>query len=144
MDYMDYLMYRDWLWENRKSKQKNNSKRCEMYKEFTKADLKNGMVVEQRGGTRKIVINDRLIGYDSFGELKNYEDNLLKKVLLGSSDLDIVKIYQPTNTLYDFIEGTNLKLIWQRQEKPNYKEITIAEIEEKFGCKVKIVDKNTD
>jgi hypothetical protein len=113
-----------------------------MYKEFTKADLKNGMVVEQRCGARKIVINDRLVGYDSYGELITYEDNLLKKVGYGSSDLDIVKIYQPADTLYDSIKSISLKLIWQRQEKPNYKEVTIAEIEEKFGCKVKIVSEN--
>jgi len=143
MDYMDYFMYRDWLWKNRKSKRKNNSEGCEMYKEFTKADLKNGMVVEQRCGERKIVINDKIVGYDSFGELQTYEDNLSKRGY-SYSDLDIIKVYKFANTLRDSIKGKNLKLIWQRQKKPDYKEITIAEIEEKFGCKVKIVDKNTD
>lgn len=112
-----------------------------MYKEFTKADLKNGMVVEQRCGVRKIVIDDKIIGYDSFGELKSYEDNLSKKGCFYS-DLDIIKVYKFANTLRDSIKGKNLKLIWQRQEKPDYKEITIAEIEEKFGCKVKIVSEN--
>lgn len=31
-------------------------------KEFTKKDLKPGMVVEHNDGSRKLVLNDRLIG----------------------------------------------------------------------------------
>lgn len=42
-----------------------------------KSDLKNGMVVEQKCGSRKTVINDKIIGYDSYGELMSYDDNLL-------------------------------------------------------------------
>lgn len=102
-------------------------------KGFTKADLKNGMVIEQRCGTRKIVIEDRIVGYEEYGELQRYGDDLLHQ---NNPGLDIVKIYKPTNTIEQALRSNNLELLWERHE---VKEVTMAEVEEKFGCKVKIV-----
>lgn len=102
-------------------------------KEFTKAELKNGMVVEQRCGTRKIVIDDRIIGYDEYGELRNYRDDLLHH---NQPSLDIVKIYKPTNTIEQALKRNDLELLWERSE---IREVTMAEVEKEFGCKVKII-----
>jgi hypothetical protein len=103
-------------------------------KDFTKSDLANGMIVEQRCGMRKIVIEDRIVGYESYGELENYEDNLLHQ---NQPALDIVKIYKPADTIRLALHSNILQLLWERSE---VKEVTIAEVEEKFGCKVKIVE----
>ena len=43
-----------------------------MQKEFTKADLKDGMIVEYRDGKRRLVLNNRLIGKDGYYELNQY------------------------------------------------------------------------
>lgn len=102
-------------------------------KDFTKSDLANGMIVEQRCGMRKIVIEDRIVGYEEYGELENYEDNLLH---FCDPKFDIMKIYKYANTIEQALKSNDLKLLWERSE---VKEVTIAEVEEKFGCKVKIV-----
>lgn len=39
-----------------------------MNKEFTKADLKSGMVVEYRNGKRRLVLNNGLVGKDGYYE----------------------------------------------------------------------------
>lgn len=139
MDCMDYFMYRDWLWENRKSKQKNNSEGCEMYKEFTKADLKNRMVVKYRNGKRRMVVDDLLVGENYYGVLTMYNNDLTHKT---DNERDIIAVYPKAHifAMLNDIESYFTPL-WERSEA---KEVTMAEIEEKFGCKVKIVDKNTD
>lgn len=58
---------------------------------------------------------------------------------MDGSSLNIVKVYLPHN--YD--EYTTKKayneeyLVWERKEE--VKEISMKDVEEKFGCKVKIV-----
>ena len=49
--------------------------------------------------------------------------------------LDIMSVY--ASSVYS--ADTPTKLLWERKE---YKEVTIKEIEEKFGCKVKIVEED--
>lgn len=44
--------------------------------EFTKSDLKDGMVVEYRDGDRRMVIGDKLIGNIYWGSLAFYNENL--------------------------------------------------------------------
>ena len=109
-------------------------------KEFTKSDLKNRMVVEYRNGKRRMVVDDVLVGNTQYGELKEYNDDLSWNGGYNgtfASVLDIVKVYSEINVF----EGKDdiVKLgtpIWERHE---VKEVTMAEVEEKFGCKVKIV-----
>lgn len=106
-------------------------------KEFTKADLKDGMIVETRLGERKLVLGSQLVGARTYGDLSNYAETLLHKDTFYS-DLDILKVYDhsPYYTFYDILHGCCLTLLWER---PEVKEVTMAEIEEKFGCRVKIV-----
>ena len=133
------FIYNDLLSTIQELKQRNNSERCKMYKEFTKADLKNSMVVKYRNGKRRMVVDDLLVGENYYGELTMYNNDLTHKT---DNERDIMAVYPKAHifAMLNDIESYFTPL-WERSEA---KEVTMAEIEEKFGCKVKIVDKNTD
>lgn len=115
----------------------------EMNKEFTKGDLKTGMIVETREGVKYVVLRnactfgDLIVnGKDLYwNELSNYNDELIEHN--DYNELDIVKVYKPKHpyAIHTF-EEDKLELIWEREE---YKEMTVAEIEKELGYKVKIV-----
>ena len=105
-------------------------------------DLKTGMIVTTRNGDSHIVmrdfvdVGDILAGIsdndnitNTWTSLSEYNKDMKHNKLPG---LDIMSVY--TSYLYGI--DTPKKLLWQREE---YKEVTMEEIEEKFGCKVKIV-----
>lgn len=100
---------------------------------FTKADLKNRMVVEYRCGWRRLVVDNVLMGDGLYGRLDGYTDDLLEKD--QHSEYDIMKVYEQIHCIP--IPFGCLELIWQREET---KEVTMEDIEKKFGCKVKIVN----
>lgn len=89
-----------------------------MQKEFTKADLRDGMVVEYKDKAfgRRLVVGSFLIGIDGNCCLDNYE---------------IVKVYKTIRTkiFEKFIGDNNLELIWERKEP---KKMTIEEMREKL------------
>jgi len=96
-----------------------NYKESKMEEQFTKADLKSGMIVKNRKGDTFIVFNNyfadnenKLIGKEGYNLLSNYKNNLLN---VAHSDLDIMQIYKP------LVEPDVLKfsgvLIWQREEE---------------------------
>ena len=122
-----------------------------------KSDLRTGMVVESRDGSVGVVLlntatvsgikwfldcdRDRI---DFWQELNEYDNNLMLICSDGDDEEDIMKIYQPS----DFNDYTTMKvycdenLIFDREIKNisgEYKDVTMKDIEEKFGCKVKIV-----
>ena len=119
-----------------------------MEKEFTKSDLKNRMVVRQRCGTYKVVMDNYLLGAIQYGDLDtDYNDDLTSKI---NRDYDIMEIYGRIKMLYPFlfadrpdikklysvhIPKDELIFMWKRIEIG--REITVEEIEQKFGCKVK-------
>lgn len=110
-----------------------------MLKNFTKFELKPDMVVQTRDGSNYVILGKWLYGTSSVINIDHYQDDLTVR---GMPWLDIVKIYSGL-FFKKFLEDYSNDLIWQR-ESPDVKEVTIAEIEEKFGCKVKIInDKNT-
>ena len=109
---------------------------------FTKKDLKNRMVVEYRNGERYMVVDDILLGDNYWCSLSQYSDDLTRKSCrVGEvcSDYDIVKVF-PEIYYYSRMRTISVrngdKILWQRHE---VKEVTMTEIEEKFGCKVKII-----
>ena len=113
-----------------------------MYKTFTKSDLKNRMVVEDQKGRLKIYIDGILLGDETYSPIGDYNEDLMYGKR-SFSELDIVKVYGQVKFCHYLHSDnlSNLSLIWQREE---VKEVTMTEIEEKFGCKVKIInDKNT-
>lgn len=84
-----------------------------MKKEFTKADLKDGMVVEYRDLSRRVVIGNSLVGENGYNILDNYNDTLLS---WGFSDNDIIKVYEIKKPypFSDMMKDRNLRLIWNR------------------------------
>ena len=100
-----------------------------MQKNFTKSDLKDGMVVEYNDNSfgKRLVVGDFLIGEDGYADLGDYNENL-KNV---ESDLEIVRVYKIkcmgkiSSIMYD----VNLELIWERKEP---KKMTIEEMRKKL------------
>ena len=103
-----------------------------MQKEFTKADLKDGMIVEYRDGTRRIVIGNVFIGKDRFNYIDNYKCSLESYRI---KEYDICKVYSfllpyGFNSLF---KDNNLKLIWERTEVyTEVKNMTTEEMRQKL------------
>ena len=110
---------------------------------MTLNDLKTGMIVKLRNGDYHIIMrdfiddgdilaglscNNKILG--TWTSLSNYNQDMTRS---GVPYLDIVSVYAS----YPYSADTPTRLIWERNE---YKEVTMKEIEEKFGCKVKIID----
>lgn len=113
-----------------------------MYKTFTKDMLENGMIIKNREGEFRLMLNNCLIGEIHYGTLDNYSADLRS---ITNSNFDVMEVYAKIDVLRDINPNNRATVdknpIWVREE---IKEVTIAEIEEKFGCKVKIIkDKNT-
>lgn len=110
---------------------------------FTKADLKDGMVVETKGGKRYVVMGDKFMDYNSYYPLTNYGDDLVPICYLSrefKEDKTIVKVYKSdAKFLRYYFDSDCLELIWERKEEEPHKEMTVAEIEEKLGYKIKVV-----
>ena len=109
---------------------------------MTLDDLKTGMIVKIRNGEYHIIMrdfiddgdilaglscNNKILG--TWTSLSNYNQDMTHS---GVPYLDIVSVYASSAYSVD----TPTKLLWERNE---YQEVTMKEIEEKFGCKVKIV-----
>lgn len=100
-----------------------------MQKNFTKSDLKDGMVVEYNDNSfgKRLVVGDFLIGEDGYADLGDYNENLKNVV----SDLEIVRVYKIkcmgkiSSIMYD----VNLELIWERKEP---KKMTVEEMRQKI------------
>lgn len=112
-------------------------------KPFTKADLKDGMVIEYRNGDRCVVINGYFMKPTGYGwmPIDEYYDELHCK---GSHPLDreydVVKVYSSkAKNMPDYCDASKLTLIWERKEEPDHKEMTVEEIEEELGYKIKVI-----
>lgn len=103
-----------------------------MQKEFTKDDLKDGMVVEQRDRTRFLVIGDRVVHKEGYNRLDGY-GYTLKDTWCKDKDSDIVKVFRIKNnsvrSFADLFEDNCLDLIWKRKET---KEMTVEEMRQKL------------
>lgn len=99
-----------------------------MKKEFTKADLKDGMVVEYREGKRRIVIGNMLIGEDGFLTLNSFDEKLENIFFKEHSITKIYKIKKAKAFNYA-LENKNLELIWERKET---KKMTAEEMRQKL------------
>ena len=103
-----------------------------MKKEFTKSDLKDGMVVEYRKGNKLVVFGEKLLTKTSNDSMDGFEDDLTDKTF-KEKDYDIIKVYK-VNTkkirrLGDIFDDENLELIWKRQET---KSMTTEEMRQKL------------
>lgn len=107
---------------------------------FTKSDLKDGMVVEYHYGDRELVFGSRSINGSGWHNLEDYTEDLTEdKYHFAHHAID--KVYEVDNTritnLNDVFNDRFLTLIWER--KPDYKEMTVEEIEKELGYKVKVI-----
>lgn len=102
-----------------------------MQKEFTKADLRDGMVVEYRSKSygRRLVIGDMLIGAEGSHRLIYYNEDLIDTT--GDKDFDIMRIYKIQNVsrFNEILLYSNLELIWERKER---KKMTVEEMRKKL------------
>lgn len=115
------------------------------------SDLKTGMIVTIRRGDEFVVFKDFANSYvESNGIICNtqarkwmdfadFSDDMKSTSQILGNCYDIVRVEVP-NHPYSFgdtgYEREKRKLVWSEE---GAKEVTMAEIEEKFGCKVKIV-----
>ena len=101
-----------------------------MDKEFTKADLRDGMVVEQRDGNMYLVLAEEVVRKCGYNEMNCYTDDLKCK---GCTEGDIVKVYRITpeslRRIEDVFIKSNLELIWERKEP---KKMTVEEMRQKL------------
>lgn len=101
-----------------------------MDKEFTKADLKDGMVVEQRDGNMYLVLAGMAVRKSKRNSIVGYTDDLKWKGYTGG---DIVKVYRITPESLGCIEDVfiknNLELIWECKEP---KKMTVEEMRKKL------------
>lgn len=112
---------------------------------MTLNDLKTGMIVTTRNGNSYIVMRDFIDSGDVLTGLScdNVIANTWTSLLCYNQDMthptlpniDIMSVYASST----YSVNTPTKLLWKREE---YKEVTMQEIEEKFGCKVKIVEED--
>lgn len=100
-----------------------------MQKEFTKSDLKDGMVVEYNDNCfgKRLVIGGFLTGEDGYVDLGDYNENLKSVV----SDLEIVRVYKIKcmGKISSIMKDLNLELIWERKEP---KKMTVEEMRKKL------------
>ena len=100
-----------------------------MQKNFTKSDLKDGMVVEYNDNSfgKRLVVGDFLIGEDGYADLGDYNENLKNVV----SDLEIVRVYKIkcVGKISSIMYDVNLELIWERKEP---KKMTVEEMRQKL------------
>lgn len=103
-------------------------------KSFTKSDIKDGMVVEFRDGDRRIVLNGHLMTNNAVINTSHFTEDLQHQF----DDFTIDKVYT-SNARFgtDYFKDEYLDLIWERE--PEYKEMTVSEIEEKLGYKIKVI-----
>ena len=102
-----------------------------MQKEFTKSDLKDGMVVEYKcvGSGRRLVVKDMLLGIDGSYTLKNYNDDLTD--IEVDPELSIIRVYKIkyAKRFKHILDDDNLELIWERKEP---KKMTVEEMRQKL------------
>ena len=130
---------------------------------MTKSELKTGMIVTLRSGQKYMVFRDIFTHYTrnvssfdfsedcivsltisgSWNGLEYYNEDLTYNGALSESE-DIMKV-EVIDHPCDFQPGKildkRLRLLWERIE---IKEVTMAEVEAKFGCRVKIVKDNAE
>nr|DAF56181.1 MAG TPA: hypothetical protein [Siphoviridae sp. ctL4w2] len=99
-------------------------------KEFTKADLEDGLVVEQRDGNMYLVLAGKAVRKGRRNRIDGYTDDLKWEGYTGG---DIVKVYRITPESLGCIEDvfikSNLELIWERKEP---KKMTVEEMQKKL------------
>ena len=100
-----------------------------------KSDLIPGKhAIVMRDGWVGLVLEGYLMGMDFYYTLSEYTEDLLDAH--DDNENDAMKILEVPDTTV-FSRLPECKVIWERGL--DIKEVTMAEVEEQFGCKVKII-----
>lgn len=85
---------------------------------FTKADLKDGMIVEFKSGTKGIVLGTGIVSENSWVPLSSYRDNLET----SATYFNIVKVFKSVGGAFlsQIFNDKRLELIWEKKENPGY------------------------
>ena len=110
----------------------------EMFSEiadFTRGDLRSGMVAEVRNGNRYLVLKDGEDIYmmNALG-MTHLDGNHDEHLRYWDTDFDIVKVFDKVVT-FESVKTTT-DLLWERKEP---KKMTIAEIQKQLGYVIEIV-----
>lgn len=100
-----------------------------------------GIVVELNDEELLYLFNNRFLSeYNWEVGLDDYNDDLIAKNYNNSCDIFAIhKIdVQNINKITDILDIEKLELLWERE--PEVKEVTLKEIDDKFGCKVELID----
>lgn len=116
---------------------------------FIKSDLKDGDIVTQRNGIKKMVFENKLYGSNHFVSLTYYTEDL--KDANGDEEYDIIKIERPGkyNTIFErkeeILDGTEKKYL-VRVIKPFRHKVKSIMKRSEYGslCYIKICLKNGD
>jgi hypothetical protein len=95
-----------------------------MKKEFTKSDLKNGMVIETREEERYMVVGDKFIRNNGFMRIKTYQENLK---YTSDNDFDIIKVYDRVTSFNQMNYLEYLTLLWERKDEMETKKYIIEQ-----------------
>lgn len=108
----------------------------EMRETFKKSDLKTGMIVEMRDGSKFTVMLNTVVNKDllvsvekdhDWESLNNFTDELINTNCFDNR-CDIVKVYKPSHC-YSFVASNKLNanycvndsmLIWERKERTDF------------------------
>lgn len=110
------------------------------YKEDSKMELKEGMIIECRNGDRYLLrkVDDVLIGSNFDEYISISYDKKLNENEYNTKDFDIMKVYESnTYALEDLFNNKYLTCIWKREEP---KKMTLAQISEALGYEVEVID----
>ena len=108
--------------------------------EFTKADLKDGMVVELANGNKYLVLGEVMLNNTGSFKIERFDDNLELK----GYDPKVWAINKAYSIKYacwlqGIFDDDNLTLIWERKEEPKPVEMTLEEVCKALGKEIKIV-----
>lgn len=129
VDWYKSQEYKILEWSDYMSEENENKQTAQ---EFTKSDLKDGMVVELKNENMYMVFGDKLINKVGFNRLETY-DECLMDIQYHDKEYDIMKVFkvniEKVYCLEDILKSDNLELIWRRKES---KKMTAEEMRQKL------------
>lgn len=103
-------------------------------------DLKTGMVVETRDGTKYLIVNQdgKLygIGMNVYMSLDGRYPHKSDMTWPDDSDLDIMKVFKPALRKFSIMLSDECNCIWNREK---VRKMTASEICKELGYEVEIV-----
>lgn len=107
---------------------------------MTLQDLKTGMIVEIRDGSKYLIVNrdGKLfgIGMDCYMTLDGEKPHKSNMTWPDDSNLDIMKVFKPELREFSRMLSDERNCIWNREE---VRKMTVSEICKELGYEVEIV-----